>query len=286
MKQPMKKQTVPYTQISNAVLNDKNLSWKAKGIFSYLYSKPEKWDFSVHRIFLDSKDGKESLLSGIAELETLGYLQRKRLANGRMEYRISFEPCSENPNEPCSGNPNEVKTQQGKTRTVSNKEDSSNTELESKKEETGALAPSPAQYEEIDVFFAKKLFRGICACTELFGRKYLGEFDQILARGHKKILKWAEDINKLRRIDHATDFEIEFIIAFVFGGDATGKDGKTYSFKPYRTEKFNWYSNIQSGEKLRDKFPKLYADAKEQFMKKEEAKIPGLNLDAFDRMTV
>lgn len=39
-----------FAQIKNEILEDKNLSWKAKGIYAYMFSKPNDWDFSEARI--------------------------------------------------------------------------------------------------------------------------------------------------------------------------------------------------------------------------------------------
>lgn len=129
MKQTLNKvDKIPFTQIANAVLADKNLSWKAKGLFAYLYSKPDNWEFSIYRIVEDSTDALRSLLSGINELEVAGYLVRKRQNNGRMDYHISYEPNTQNAYKPCTQNANMAKRLHGKTHTVSNIELQSNTE--------------------------------------------------------------------------------------------------------------------------------------------------------------
>ena len=44
------KQNIPFTQIANDLLNDKLISFKAKGVYSFLYSKPSGWYFSEKRI--------------------------------------------------------------------------------------------------------------------------------------------------------------------------------------------------------------------------------------------
>jgi hypothetical protein len=46
----IEKAGVNYTQVSNVVLSNKKLSWKAKGIYAYLFSKPDDWDFSTKRM--------------------------------------------------------------------------------------------------------------------------------------------------------------------------------------------------------------------------------------------
>jgi len=70
----------------NNVLNDLNLSFKAKGLYTYIQSKPDGWDFSVERICLQSKDGRESVTAGLKELEIAGYLKRSPSMNERGQF--------------------------------------------------------------------------------------------------------------------------------------------------------------------------------------------------------
>jgi len=119
MKQKLKKQDSGFTQVSNKILNDKSLSWKAKGIWSYLYSKPEDWDFSGKRICKDSIDGKSATYSGIKELEQRGYIKRKKEQSGRVIYYICF---SQFPETAITENRNYRKPQLPKTGTISNKD--------------------------------------------------------------------------------------------------------------------------------------------------------------------
>ncbi len=67
-----------FTTLDNTPLNDKNLTWKAKGLFAYLWSKPDDWDYRVTEVAKHSKDGVGSTSTGVNELEKAGYLQRKQ----------------------------------------------------------------------------------------------------------------------------------------------------------------------------------------------------------------
>ena len=60
------------------MLNDANLSWKAKGLFVYLWSQADEWNFYETEVVKHSTDGIRSMRSGIHELEENGYLTRKR----------------------------------------------------------------------------------------------------------------------------------------------------------------------------------------------------------------
>lgn len=67
-----------FTTVDNTVLTDTNLSWKAKGLFVYLWSQADGWDFYETEVVKHSTDGARSMRSGLHELEENGYLTRKR----------------------------------------------------------------------------------------------------------------------------------------------------------------------------------------------------------------
>ena len=91
-----------FTTVDNVVLNDTNLSWKAKGLFVYLWSQSDEWDFYESEVVKHSTDKIASLKSGLKELEQQGYLkrQRKRDDKGHLkenEWILSDNPMLENP---------------------------------------------------------------------------------------------------------------------------------------------------------------------------------------------
>ena len=116
----IKRLEVPFTQVANSVLNDNTISWKAKGIFAYIYSKPDGWDFSTVRMKNDATDGIDALVSGIKELEDTGYLIRKKLPSGRVIYTIGYIK------KPVLENPRQGKSHSGKIQDISNKDIQSN----------------------------------------------------------------------------------------------------------------------------------------------------------------
>jgi hypothetical protein len=71
------KHTSQFTTISNHILHSKDLTWKAKGIYAYLNSKPENWAFSIERIARESNDTTYSTEQGIKELKQSGLLVQK-----------------------------------------------------------------------------------------------------------------------------------------------------------------------------------------------------------------
>lgn len=65
-----------FTTIDNGYLNDEDLSFKAKGILTYLLSLPDDWVVHIEQIVTKSKDGISSFRTGLSELIDKGYLKR------------------------------------------------------------------------------------------------------------------------------------------------------------------------------------------------------------------
>lgn len=73
-----------YTVISNNVLENENLSLKAKGLFAVMWSKPDTWEYSVAGLEKQLKEGKDAINAALKELENEGYLVRTILRkNGK-----------------------------------------------------------------------------------------------------------------------------------------------------------------------------------------------------------
>jgi hypothetical protein len=71
----------PYVQISRAVLEDERLSWEARGVLAYLLAKPDNWTIQTEDLKRKGKCGKARILSILAELQEVGYLERNRFQN-------------------------------------------------------------------------------------------------------------------------------------------------------------------------------------------------------------
>lgn len=141
----LSRDNVPFTMIANEVLNRKDLSLKAKGMYAYLFSKPEDWDFSSARIKNDSSDGRHATLAALQELEDNGLLTRVKQKNGRMDYHIGFATQSQKSGlrlfvdeKPKSGFRSVRKPLSAKTAPVSNTE--KNTKKENKEDSELKLA--------------------------------------------------------------------------------------------------------------------------------------------------
>ena len=152
-----------YATIPNELVNSSNISLKAKGLFAYIQSKPNGWDFSAEKIAKQIKEGLPSVMSALRELESNGYLIRHRYVNELghrlVDYILHDTPTLQNPNEenlhigfPHEENPNIGKPSNNIKKESTNKE-SIKTIIERKKNEFRNLIDSYAyllgdQYEQ------------------------------------------------------------------------------------------------------------------------------------------
>lgn len=132
----------PFGMVPNSLLNNNEISLKAKGLFGYMQSKPEGWSFSVKLIAFQSKESIDSISAGLKELENFGYLSRDKKQTSRgfiTTYKLAFDcknPIQENPilENPILENPMLGKSLNNSKKDISNKE------LSNKEESEGSLA--------------------------------------------------------------------------------------------------------------------------------------------------
>ena len=94
--------TANFTVMSNFHFKEKKMSLKSKGLLSLMLSLPDSWSYSISGLVTLSKDGKDGVMSALAELEKFGYLQRERITDDKgrfagIEYHIYEEPQKEKP---------------------------------------------------------------------------------------------------------------------------------------------------------------------------------------------
>lgn len=100
--------TQNFTVMSNYHFKERKMSLKAKGLLSLMLSLPDDWNYSISGLVSLSKDGKDSVMSTLAELEKFGYLKRDRTTDSKgrfsgVEYNIYEQP---QPKEPIADNQN------------------------------------------------------------------------------------------------------------------------------------------------------------------------------------
>jgi len=85
-----------FTFVSNKVIMDNRLTAKAKGVYVYLQSRQEGWQFYESEIVKNFNDGKHSISSAIKELVKFKYLLR---IQKRVEGKFSCYEWILNPTE-------------------------------------------------------------------------------------------------------------------------------------------------------------------------------------------
>lgn len=88
-----------YTIISNGALRNPDLSWKAKGLLSYIMSLPQDWKINVKDLSKRSSDGRTATASALNELINAGYATREQVKeHGRFVGVVyTVTDCPENP---------------------------------------------------------------------------------------------------------------------------------------------------------------------------------------------
>lgn len=81
------KESGNFVTVNKEFIHNNNLSWKAKGILLYLLSRPDDWQVYETELQKHAADGKDSLKSGIKELEEVGYIKRDRKRDDKGHFR-------------------------------------------------------------------------------------------------------------------------------------------------------------------------------------------------------
>lgn len=117
--------TRDYTVMSNYHFKEKGMSLKAKGLLSLMLSLPDDWDYSINGLATLSKDGRDSVMSALSELERFGYLERTKCINEKgqfagYDYDIYEKPIEERPytEKPNTDKPKADKQEQLNTNTL------------------------------------------------------------------------------------------------------------------------------------------------------------------------
>ena len=107
--------TKDFTIMSNTHFKEREMSLTAKGVLSLMLRLPDDWNYNIKGLCALSKDGKDSVMSALAELEQFGYLSRTREIDSKgrfsgVRYDIFETPQQENPiaEKQDSVNPNPV----------------------------------------------------------------------------------------------------------------------------------------------------------------------------------
>ena len=202
----VKKYENNFTVISNDVLKDTTISWKAKGLFAYLWSMPDDWDFYETEVTKRATDGRDSLRSGLKELEEKGYITRKRKRNDKGQvstsyWELSEKPMLDNPTQekPTQGNPTLLSTNELSTNKQSTYKDISPSPSKSKYGDNNNVLLTEDEYEKLKEKFSNYSDRinNLSYYLASTGKKYKSHYMTILSwarRDNKKNQNTIDDI--------------------------------------------------------------------------------------------
>ena len=155
----IKKHSNNYVILDKTFLEDDGLTWKAKGILTYLLSRPDGWEVRVSDLVKRSPDGKTSVYSALKELKEAGYYQKVPVRDEksriiRWESTISELPMTNQENEnsesenDCAENKN-VSSEKVKRCTKSENKDTTKKKTV-QKSKTETVDSKVAKAEQVD----------------------------------------------------------------------------------------------------------------------------------------
>ena len=131
MKNTLKKNILPFTQVSNELLNDTEITLKAKGLYAFMLSKPSNWNFTIKSMSKQLKEGTESIMNALKELKNKGWIIYTKQSDGYGVYELLYSPKTDNQDldEPKPENPNQAFPKLGKPECINNKDYINNKDL-------------------------------------------------------------------------------------------------------------------------------------------------------------
>ena len=195
-----------YVVLDKGFLKDNRLSWKAKGLLSYMLSLPDDWEFYLSELQKHSTDGMSSLKSGFQELQENGYVTRKRERKGDGTFKwttVIHEVATVE--KPLVENPSMEKPLVENRRLLSNDE-LNNNKLSSS---SNAFEFYESNFGMITPFIADKISDWVNALSEelviesmkiaLTNNKQFNYAEGILRDWHKRNVKTLSDVKALEK---------------------------------------------------------------------------------------
>src|SRR5699024_2520098 len=233
-----------YTTIHNGFLKRKDLSWKAKGIMTYLLSLPDDWVVNLDEIKRNATDGESSFRSGWKELVSAGYVSKQPVKDDKTKKIISWETI-------IKEMPNEQKTHNVETHNVESHQ-VENHQVENHKLQSTEVLSTDIQSTNKSTSRSKLKFETHhLKLAELLYKEILHNNPQ-----HKKpnLESWANDFRLMMEIDKREGKEIQELILF----------SQSHDF---------WYKNILSAGKLREKYDVLILEKNGKQGNKKDRKV-------------
>lgn len=102
-----------YAQIERSTIEDRRLSFRARGVLAWLLAKPDDWTCDGRAVAnATEQEGRDAVYTALKELETFGYLERNRWQDPAtkqwrtesMVHECPIAPVTEKP-DPASQDP-------------------------------------------------------------------------------------------------------------------------------------------------------------------------------------
>lgn len=88
-----------YVVVQNALVRDRRLSFRARGLLVHLLSMPPGWKTSSARLVRETTEGRDAIRTAIRELEQAGYVRHSRRQDERgrwaSEWIVYDTPCGQ-----------------------------------------------------------------------------------------------------------------------------------------------------------------------------------------------
>ncbi len=252
--------TRDYTVINNTFIRDTGLSWKAKGVMTYLLSLPDNWEIRLSEVKNHATDGKDSLYSAVKELKEKGYLVyiKERNEKGGFTGKVIYErheiPIPQdqrnkkkdkdrNTEIPKSVNTENREIRNTENQPLLNTKFKQNTEFKINTNDVANSEELPCREEQPQETTIKIPVSQEAVDLAQYLYSSLLEDDPKLKKTSRQLDTWARDIDKLHRLDGRDWEEITDVMEWA------------------RSDTF-WKPNIQSGSKFREKFTTLLGQMK------------------------
>ena len=79
-----------YTVMSNHHLRDRNLSYKAKGLLSFMLSLPDDWDYFLAGLCSISKESRDGIRSILKELQEHHYVEIEKVRENKGYFEYNY----------------------------------------------------------------------------------------------------------------------------------------------------------------------------------------------------
>lgn len=76
--------------IPRCLVENPKISLKAKGLYAFLYNKPEHWEFTIANMTSELKESKDAISSAIRELVLSGYITKKITRNSQGQWESDY----------------------------------------------------------------------------------------------------------------------------------------------------------------------------------------------------